>query len=113
MFNSKRGFKNLLKQRRGKKITVDEIIKVISLKFNIKVSDIKSQKKNKNLILPRQIVMYIARHLTNLSFPDIGNKVGGRDHSTVIYSTNKVKKIVNQDAEIKRIVEEIEETLQT
>jgi chromosomal replication initiator protein len=106
-------FKNLLKQRQGKKITVDEIIKVVALKFNIKVSDIKSQKKNKNLILPRQIVMYISRQLTDLSFPDIGSKVGGRDHSTVIYSTNKVKKIVNTDIEVKRIVEEIEDTLQT
>ncbi|MBN2178782.1 MAG: chromosomal replication initiator protein DnaA [Deltaproteobacteria bacterium] len=106
-------FKNLLKQRQGKKITVDEIIKVVALKFNMKVSDIKSQKKNKNLILPRQIVMYISRQLTDLSFPDIGSKVGGRDHSTVIYSTNKVKKIVNTDIEVKRIVEEIEDTLQT
>ncbi len=106
-------FKNLLKQRKGKKITVDEIIKVVASKFNIKVSDIKSQKKNKNLILPRQIVMYVARQLTDLSFPDIGNKVGGRDHSTVIYSTNKVKKIVGKDMEVKRVIEEIEETLQT
>jgi chromosomal replication initiator protein len=105
--------KNLLKQRKGKNITVDEIIKVAASKFNIKVSDIKSQKKNKNLILPRQITMYISRKLTNLSFPDIGTKVGGRDHSTVIYSTNKVKKIISQDAEVKKIIEELEEILQT
>jgi chromosomal replication initiator protein len=105
--------KNLLKQRKGKKITVDEIIKTIASKFNLKASDIKSQKKNKNFILPRQITMYLSRKLTSLSFPDIGTRIGGRDHSTVIYSANKVKKIINQDADVKRIVEEIEETLQT
>ncbi|HPQ43608.1 MAG TPA: chromosomal replication initiator protein DnaA [Syntrophales bacterium] len=103
--------KNLLKHTVKREITIDEIIKAVAKKFNLKVGDIRSKKKNKNLVMSRQIVMYIARKLTNSSFPDIGEKVGGRDHSTVIYSNNKIRKMIEKDHEIKKIVEEIEAIL--
>ncbi len=105
--------KNLLKHSVKREITIDEIIKVVGKKFNVKAPDIRSPKKNKDLVLSRQIVMYLARKLTNNSFPDIGAKVGGRDHSTVIYSNNKIKKNIEKDYEIKKIVEEIEMMLQS
>ena len=105
--------KNLLKHAARREITIDEILKAVGKKFNIKVGDIRSPKKNKNLVLSRQIAMYLARKLTDNSFPDIGDKIGGRDHSTVIYSNNKVKKIVEKDPAIKKIVEEIEMMLHT
>ena len=103
--------KNLLKHTVKREITIEEIIKAVAKKFNLRAGDIKSQKKNKNLVLSRQIVMYISRKLTNSSFPDIGEKVGGRDHSTVIYSNNKIKKMIEKDYKIKRVVEEIEVSL--
>ena len=81
-------------------------------KLNVKLSDIKSQKKNKNLVLARQIAMYLARKMTASSFPDIGEKIGGRDHSTVIYSNNKIKKALEENANLKKIVQEIEDALQ-
>ncbi|MBN2282983.1 MAG: chromosomal replication initiator protein DnaA [Deltaproteobacteria bacterium] len=105
--------KNILKNIKEKTITVDEIMKTVAASFNLKINDLKSQKKNKNLILPRQIAMYLSRKLTRLSFPDIGTKIGGRDHSTVIYSANKVRSLMEKDPSIKRTVEEIEEKLQT
>ena len=103
--------KNLLKHTAKREISIDEIIKAVAKKFNLRVGDIKSQKKNKNIVLSRQIVMYISRKLTNSSFPDIGVKVGGRDHSTVIYSNNKIKEMIRKDNEIKKIIKEIEESL--
>ena len=105
--------KNLLKNVKEKSISIDEITKTVAAKFNIKLSDLKSEKKYKNLILPRQIAMYLSRKMTNRSFPDIGAKVGGRDHSTVIYSMNKVKKLMEKDPAVKKMVGEIEEILQS
>jgi len=79
------------------KITVEEICKLVAHHFGLKMHDLKSEKKNKNLAFARQIAMYLARQLTASSFPDIGIKIGGRDHSTVIYACNKIKKLRDVD----------------
>jgi chromosomal replication initiator protein len=100
--------KNLLKHTTKREVTVEDIIKAVGKKMSMKAGDIKSPKKNKNLVLARQIVMYLARRLTHRSFPDIGEKVGGRDHSTVIYSNNKIQGMMEKDYELRKIVEEIE-----
>ncbi len=92
-------------------ITVDEIIKVVAGKFGVKITELKSKKKNKNLAVPRQIAMYLARKLTTASYPDIGEKIGSRDHSTVIYGFNKVKKLLDADSKLRSFVQNIEETL--
>jgi len=105
--------RNLLKNEARREITIDEIIKVVAKHFNFKVGDIRSRKKNKNLVLSRQIAMYLSRKLTNNSFPDIGEKIGGRDHSTVIYSNNKIKNLMEKDSKIKKVVEELKVILQT
>ena len=105
--------KNLLKHESNREIAIDAIIKAVAKQFNLRVGDIRSRKKNKNLVLSRQIVMYLSRKLTNNSFPDIGAKIGGRDHSTVIYSNNKIKKMMEKDYKIKEVVEELEMILQT
>lgn len=101
----------ITKQEKNYEITVDEIIKTVAGKFSIKIYDIKSDKKNKNFVLPRQIAMYLARKLTNDSFPDIGVKIGGKDHSTVIYANNKIRKIMEEDVKTKKIIDELENSL--
>ncbi|MFZ4439241.1 MAG: chromosomal replication initiator protein DnaA [Syntrophales bacterium] len=103
--------KQLLRKEEKKEITIDEIVKVTGAKLNIKISDIRSQKKNKNLVLARQISMFLAREMTSSSFPDIGEKIGGRDHSTVIYAHNKIKKILETNKTLRDTVEEIRELL--
>jgi chromosomal replication initiator protein len=55
--------------------------------------------------------MYLARKLTNFSFPDIGDKIGNRDHSTVIYSCNKVEKLIETDMKMEKIVADLEEAV--
>lgn len=103
--------KKVIRQGEKKGITIEEILKTVTDKFNIKLSDIKSQKKSKNLVLPRQIAMYLSRKMTNASFPDIGTKIGGRDHSTVIYAHNKIIKMIDEDDTIRKTVKEIEQSL--
>ena len=99
------------KQGEKPEVTVDEIMKTVAAKFNIRIADLKSQKKNKNLVIPRQIAMYLARRLTSHSFPDIGAKIGGKDHSTVIYANNKIKDLLEKDPKIEVVVRELEESL--
>jgi chromosomal replication initiator protein len=102
---------NLVKQNTKGEVGVDEIIKVIAGKLNIKISDIKAHNKNKNAVFARQIAMYLARKLTNYSFPDIGQKIGGRDHSTVIYANNKISNNIKSDIKLKNLIQEMEDIL--
>ena len=103
--------KKFFKQGEKPGVTIDEIMKTVAARFNIRIADLKSQKKNKNLVIPRQIAMYLARRLTSRSFPDIGAKIGGKDHSTVIYANNKIKDLLEKDPKMDVVVREIEESL--
>ncbi len=103
--------RQLLRKEEKVKITIEEIIKTVGAKLSIKTSDMKSQKKNKNLVLARQVAMFLAREMTSASFPDIGEKIGGRDHSTVIYAHNKIKKSLETDKALRVTLDEIQETL--
>ncbi|MCX7634200.1 MAG: chromosomal replication initiator protein DnaA [Syntrophales bacterium] len=92
-------------------ISIDQIIKTVAARMEVKVNDIKSPKKNKNIALARQICMYMSRKLTDASFPDIGEKIGGRDHSTVIHACHKMQKLTATDLGFKRLLEEVEEAI--
>lgn len=98
----KEALKKVLKHNYSEDISVDEIIKAVAGRANIKISDMKSHNKNKNMVLSRQISMYLARKLTNLSYPDIGQIFGGRDHSTVIYANKKISESIKTDAKLKK-----------
>lgn len=95
---------NLFKDEE-KIITAENIIKSVSLYYNIKLSDIKSNKKFKEFVGPRQIAMYLIRTLTNLSFPEIGDKFGGKDHSTVIYAINKIKSSLKKNDDLEKTID--------
>jgi len=101
--------KKLVKHNNKEDVSVEEIIKVVAGRMNVKIADIKAHNKNKNLVLARQIAMYLARKLTNFSYPDIGQKVGGRDHSTVIYANNKILNTIKTDLNLKKMIQEMED----
>ncbi|MDD4091690.1 MAG: chromosomal replication initiator protein DnaA [Smithellaceae bacterium] len=103
--------KTLVKHNNKEEVSVEEIIKTVAGKMNVKISDIKAHNKSKNLVLARQISMYLARKLTNFSYPDIGQKIGGRDHSTVIYANNKILKTMESDAAFKKTIQDIEDSV--
>ena len=82
---------------------MEEIQKTVATYFNIKVSELRSAKRVKNaFVLPRQIAMYLSRQLTSYSFPDIGEKFGGKDHSTIIYAMKKMEKQMEENVHLKR-----------
>jgi len=75
--------------------------------FNLSMGDLKSKKRNKGVVAPRQIAMYLTRELTSLSLPDIGEAFGGKDHTTVLYAYNKIKKDINKDKKILEIINKL------
>ncbi len=93
-----------LVERSSKTVTVDEIIDKVAKAFNVKSADIKSKKKHKQFARPRQVAMYLARKLTDFSYPEIGAGFGGKDHSTVIYATRKIEKTLETDHSLKNMV---------
>ena len=84
----------------NRRISIDEIQKKVAEHFNIKMSDMHSSKRLRNLARPRQIAMYLAKQLTASSLPEIGKKFGGRDHTTVIHAVKKVEELLANEPEI-------------
>ena len=102
--------KNILKDiiiEQTKEITVENIQKTVADHYQIKTNDLKSAKRLKTLVLPRQIAMYICRKLTSSSYPEIGNKFGGKDHSTIIHAIKKIEKNMEIDLQLRATVEKL------
>jgi len=93
----------------SKEITIEKIQKTVAEHFQLKVSELKSSKRLKNLVFPRQIAMYICRKLTDLSYPEIGAKFGGKDHSTIIHAIKKIDKKIEEDLHTRTVVEKLME----
>jgi len=98
--------KDLLKEPK-KLITVDFIQRCVAEEFGISLPDLKTKRRNKNIVLPRQVAMYLSRELTELSLPEIGSCFGGKDHTTVLHSYNKIKEGINIQEPLKQKVERI------
>jgi len=91
-----------------KEITIDMIIKEVAGHFSVKASDMKSTKRVKSIMTPRQIAIYLARKLTSSSLVSIGEKFGGKDHATVIHSIKRIEDEISVKKELKDTVEKIE-----
>lgn len=90
-----------------KTVSADMIQKAVANFFNISLADIKTSKRNKNIVLPRQVAMYLTRQLTNLSLPEIGSAFGGKDHTTVLHSWKKINAGIKTDNSLKNAVEKL------
>ncbi len=95
-----------------KKITVDRIIDVVTGYYDVKQTDLQSRKRSKSIAFPRQICMFLARQLTNHSLEEIGGYFGGRDHTTVIYATEKIRKLFGKERKFKEEVESLIQDIQ-
>jgi chromosomal replication initiator protein len=83
-----------------RRVTIDEIQKLVSQHFELKPLDLVSARRSRNVARPRQIAMYLSKRLTTRSLPEIGRKFGGRDHSTVIHAVRKVEELRGTDRDI-------------
>ncbi len=96
---------------KNKELSVEEILKKVSLHFNVKISDVKSARRHKAIVLPRQIAMYLARQLTSASYPEIGERFGGKDHSTIIHAITKIEKLMADDYSLRNNIESLKKAL--
>jgi chromosomal replication initiator protein len=101
---AKEVLKNIIKPKE-ELISIDSIQKVVSNFFNIKISDLKVKRKYKGNVLPRQVAMYLARKLTPASLIEIGEKFGGKDHSTVLHSIKKVEEKISKESSFKEMID--------
>lgn len=94
-----------------RRITIDEIQRKVAEHYNIRLQDMHSARRARNVARPRQVAMYLAKQLTARSLPEIGRKFGGRDHTTVMHAVRKVEELMVEDAQIAQDVEIIRRAL--
>ncbi len=88
-----------------RKVTIDEIIRKVADHFNLRMSDLLSERRSRSVARPRQVAMYLAKTLTSKSLPEIGRRIGGRDHTTVIHAVRKIEELRMTDSQIADDVE--------
>jgi len=104
---AKDALKDILPTNIDTRITIDMIQNEACRFFSLSMSDLKGSKRNQSIVFPRQIAMYLSRELTDSSLPRVGDKFGGRDHTTVIHAINKISKLIKEEREVFTMVQQI------
>ncbi len=99
------------KQHRPRHLTAKSIIEKTAQHFDIQLQEIMSPKRDKSIVVPRQVAMYLLRSELHLSFPKIAGELGRKDHTTAIHSVDKVEKLLNDDYITRQHIQEIREKL--
>ena len=95
----------------GDKNDIHRIQRIVAEEFQISVEDIRSKKRSANISNPRQIAMYLCRNMTSESFPKIGIEFGGKDHSTVMHSVEKIEKEIKKNKDLYNIIEKLKKDI--
>lgn len=90
-----------------KVVTADDIQRVVAEHFHLRLADLRAKLRTKSLVYPRHLAMYLCRHLTQLSLPDIGRQFGGKDHSTVIHAIRKIAKKAEADPKVRALLDDL------
>jgi chromosomal replication initiator protein len=97
--------------RAASQLTVEAIQKAVASYFSVRLTDLKGQRRHRGIARPRMIAMYLSRELTGSSYPEIGLRFGGKDHSTVINACRRMAEIQTTDAELRTIIESLRHQL--
>lgn len=106
--------KNLLRDVIGDKkkiVAMDDIQEAVCSQFHVKLTELKSRRRSKTLVHPRQIAMYLCRELTDASYPEIGRQFGGKDHTTIIHACRQVAKAKETDTTLQTTLETLKEQI--
>ncbi len=88
-------------------LTMDEILKATAFTFEVEASDLRSKGRRHELVVPRQVAMYLMREFTSHSYPEIGQFFSGRDHSTVVYAVQKITEQVAKDRDLEERIQTV------
>lgn len=106
--------KNVLRDLIGDKkkiVSIEDIQEAVGSKYHLKIADLKSRRRSKTLVHPRQIAMYLCRELTDASFPEIGRQFGGKDHTTIIHACRQISKAKEADSTLHTTLEGLKEQI--
>ena len=92
-------------------VAIDDIQEAVCTQFHVKLSELKSRRRSKTLVHPRQIAMYLCRELTDASYPEIGRQFGGKDHTTIIHACRQVAKAKESDAALDTTIDALKEQI--
>ncbi len=95
----------------AKHISITDIIEAVTNYYGVRLTDLQSKKRSQSITLPRQVCMYLARNLTRHSLEEIGGHLGGRDHTTVIHSFEKIDRMKKKDAKFKSLLSTLEKQI--
>ncbi len=99
--------KDIISNKKTRQINIPYIQETVAAYYNLRVEDLKSQRRTRNVAFPRQIAMYLSRKLTDMSLPKIGEEFGGRDHTTVIHAYEKISDCLQKDESLQRTVNDL------
>jgi len=93
--------RSLFKDNR-RMVTIEDIQRFVAAQFKMRLNELKSKTNKARVVRPRQIAMYLCKELTTASLPEIGEKFGGKHHSTVLHSIRKVAELMKEDAQFQQ-----------
>lgn len=102
--------KNIIDQQ-TRKVTIEAIQKAVSDQFGLRLPEIKAKNNSRQIVFPRQIAMYLCKHLTEASLPEIGRQFGGKHHTTVLHSIEKINEQRKNDKDLNRMLNKLTEQL--
>jgi chromosomal replication initiator protein len=94
-----------------RKISIESIQKAVAEQFGMKVAEIKAKNNSRSVVVPRQIAMYLTKQLTDCSLPEIGRQFGGKHHTTVMHSVEKIMELRKSDKDLNRVLNQLTEHL--
>jgi chromosomal replication initiator protein len=95
----------------ARKVTIESIQKAVAEQFGLRLVEIKAKNNSRSIVYPRQIAMYLAKHLTEASLPEIGRQFGGKHHTTVLHSVDKIEEARKNDKDLNRLLNKLTEQL--
>src|SRR6202161_556839 len=95
----------------ARKVTIESIQKSVAEQFGLRLVEIKAKNNSRSIVYPRQIAMYLAKHLTEASLPEIGRQFGGKHHTTVLHSVEKIDGVRKTDKDLNRLLNKLTEQL--
>jgi chromosomal replication initiator protein len=104
--------RNFAKEEEPGVITIQQIQKLVASTYKLTMDELVSKNNARNISHPRQVAMYLCKHLTKHSYPEIGRAFGGKHHTTVIHSVEKIESLVATDSTLQRLITELSESLQ-
>src|SRR6202162_1618748 len=95
----------------ARRVTIESIQKAVAEQFGLRLVEIKAKNNSRSIVVPRQIAMYLAKHLTEAALPEIGRQFGGKHHTTVLHSVDKIEEVRKGDKDLNRLLNKLTEQL--